>query len=465
MILRMTDLGAAGNGKTVHTGLLQQAIDSCYEAGGGTVLLDHGTYVSGTLHLKSGVTLEIAVSAILLASPDIRDYGDDTHYNRYKNETDMDRCFIYAEDQEDICIKGQGQICGNEGAFPNPGSIYRPMLIRFLRCTRIRLEGVRLIDSAAWNTAFLDSSYIWVRDVEIKNYRKYNGDGLNFDGCRHVFVDGCSITGTDDNLCLQAGSKDYPVEGIHISNCEFTSICAAIRIGLKSIGDIRDVVISNCTMRNVWKEGIKVECTEGGNISDITISNITMQSVSKPIYILLNNRYAPGQPGNSIGLNRVPEIGTLKRLMFTNIIAVDGPELFGAQLRFGRDLMGASWFNGIRVDAEADHQIEDLTFANIRYTSAGGVKLTDIPETYPPVLDQLIHPDEVTSGNYYPDWSRTAFMDIRNVKGLYLSNVVFASQRPDERPAWLLEGCDICKQEIDVLTGTALTGTERNGND
>lgn len=454
MVRNITDSRAVGDGKTVNTDIIQQAIDACHEAGGGTVLLEHGTFVSGTLYLKSGVTLEIASSAVLLASPDIRDYGEDTHYNRYKNETDMDRCFLYAQEQRNICIRGLGQINGNEGAFPNPGSIYRPMLMRFLRCTNIRLEGLRLIDSAAWNTAFLDSSYIWVRDVEIKNYRKYNGDGLNFDGCSHVFVDGCSITGTDDNLCLQAGSREYPVEHIHISNCEFTSICAAIRIGLKSIGDIRNVAVSNCTMRNVWKEGIKVECTEGGNISDISINNITMRNVSKPIYVLLNNRYAPDQPGNSIELEAVPEIGTLKRLMFTNIMAVDGPELFGPQYRFGRDLMGAPWFNGIRVDAEDNHKIEDLTFENIRYSSAGGVKQSDIPDTYPEVLDQLKYPDEITSGNYYPDWSRTAFMDIRNVKGLHLSNVVFESQRADERPAYLLEKCEIRKQEIYVKTKT-----------
>ncbi len=454
MIVNISAAGAVGDGKTRNTSIIQASINRCHEAGGGTVLLEHGTYVSGTLYLKSGVTLEISVSAVLLASPDIGDYGEDTHFNRYINETDMDRCFLYAEEQQDICIKGAGQINGNEAAFPNQGSIYRPMLIRFLRCKRIRLEGLRLIDSAAWNTAFLDSTDIRVRDVEIKNYRKYNGDGLNFDGCSHVFVDGCSITGTDDNLCLQAGSKDYPVEDIHISSCEFTSVCAAIRIGLKSIGDIRGVVISNCTMRDVWKEGIKIECTEGGSISDISVSNITMRNVSKPVYVLLNNRYAPDQLGNSIELKKIPAIGTLKRLMFSNLIAVDGPELWGPQYRFGKDLMGAPWFNGFRVDAEDNHKIEDLTFENIRYCSAGGVKLSDIPAEYPEVLDQLKYPDKISSGNYYPDWSRTAFMDIRNVRGLYLSNIGFESQKVDERPAYLLEKCEIRRQEIHVETKT-----------
>jgi len=74
----------------------------------------------------------------------------------------------------------------------------------------------------------------------------YNGDGLDFDSCRHVWVRGCYIDGTDDNLCLQ--SSGLPVQDVHISDCAFTSVCVGIRIGLKSIGEISGVVISNCTM-------------------------------------------------------------------------------------------------------------------------------------------------------------------------------------------------------------------------
>lgn len=153
----------------------------------------------------------------------------------------------------------------------------------FLRCRQIHIEDIRLCDAAAWTTAFLDSEYIWISKVYIHNEKRYNGDGLDFDGCAHVFIDNCSITGTDDNLCLQSSSKEYPVKDIHISNCEFTSLCAGIRIGLKSIGDIYNVVISNCTMDRVWREGIKIECTEGGSISDIMIQNVTMRDVTRPV--------------------------------------------------------------------------------------------------------------------------------------------------------------------------------------
>lgn len=445
------DFGAVGDGKTKNTVMIQKCIDLCHSKGGGRVILEQGTYVCGTLYLKSKVTLEIRESAILLASPDIRDYGTDTHYNRYKNEHDMDRCWIYAEGQSDFSIIGNGEINGNAAAFPNEGSIYRPMMMRFLRCENIHLSGLRLMDAAAWTTAFLDSAYIWVENVRIENETNYNGDGLDFDGCSHVFVRGCSITGTDDNLCLQAGSKEYPTEQIHISDCEFTSLCAAIRIGLKSVGTIRNVVVTNCTMKNVWREGIKIECTEGGKISDITIQNITMQNVSRPIFVILNNQFDPEGLGNSIHLETVPEVGKLERIVIQNLLAEDGQEMESAHYRFGNDLMGAPWFNGIRFDAAENHFITDVTLENIRYRTVGGVRLAEIPEVYPKIVEQKDLDKKPEAGNYYPDWSRTTFMDIRNVEGLWLSNVGLEAIYKDERQGYIIEHCIVRKEEVHVF--------------
>lgn len=287
------DFGAAGDGSTKDTAAIQSALDACGRAGGGCVRLAQGIFVTGTLYLRNSVTLEIDSSAVLAASPDIEDYGTDTHHNRYRNEPELDRCLIFAEDAQNVTVCGHGTICGNAKHFPNDGSIYRPMMFRFLRCEHIHLENLKLYDAAAWTTAFLDSRYIWARGLDIRNEKRFNGDGLDFDGCSRVYVSDCNIRGTDDNLCLQSGSKAYPVEDIHITNCSFSSVCAGIRIGLKSIGDIRNVVISNCTMREIWREGIKIECSEGGRIEDILIQNVSMRNVRRPFFLILNNRFEP----------------------------------------------------------------------------------------------------------------------------------------------------------------------------
>ena len=132
------DFGAIADGRTKDTVAVQAAIDAA-ASHGGTVRLAGGIFVCGTLYLKSNVALEITNSATLLASPDIADYGTDTHHNRYRNELELDRCFLFAQDAENVTICGSGVIDGNAAAFPNAGSIYRPMLLRVLRCRNVRV--------------------------------------------------------------------------------------------------------------------------------------------------------------------------------------------------------------------------------------------------------------------------------------------------------------------------------------
>ncbi|MCR2806308.1 glycoside hydrolase family 28 protein [Paenibacillus soyae] len=445
-LFHVKEYGAKGDGATVDTAAIQAAIDSCHEAGGGYVVLAGGTFVSGTIFLKSNVYLQINPSATLLANPDIGDYSEGTHYNRYVNEKDMDKCLIYAEDASNIGVVGKGEINGNAEAFPNEGSIYRPMMMRFLRCRHIHVRDLRLHNSTAWTTAFLDSENIWCDSLDIRNDKRYNGDGLDYDGCQNVFVSNCKILGTDDNLCLQASSKDYPMKNVHISNCHFTSTCAAVRIGLKSVGDISNVTIQNCTFENVWREGIKIECTEGGRISDIAAQGLVMRNVTRPIFIILNNRL--DVIGSSIGLDEMPEIGELERIMLSDIIATDDEEMRSTHYRFTDDVMGSPSFNGIRVDACESHPIRDLTIRNMTYTCIGGVNKEDIPAHYPKVWDmRLEHPEEV-SENYYPTWSRTTFMDIRGVDRLELEGVRLRALNEDTRESYLIENCKTLNVDI-----------------
>lgn len=437
------DYGAIGDGRSIDTVAIQKTIDDCAARGGGTVLLQGGTFCSSTLYLKSNVKLIVDISATLKAISDVEAYPKNTHYNRYKNETDMDPCFIYGEDLENIVIGGDGVIDGNGGEFPIQGGVARPMMIRLLRCKNIKLRGLRLKNSAAWTTAFLDSENIWAENLDISAQTNFNGDGLDFDGCKNIFVSNCRIDGSDDNICLQSSSKEYPVKNVHISNCTLSSVCAGIRIGLKSVGDIKHVVINNCTFENIWREGIKIESSEGGTIENIKMDNLIMHNVRRPIYVLCNNTIA----GRDI--KKYPEIGKIAGVSISNLRITEDNEMKNTHLRFERDIMGRPGFDGIRIDAHKDHKIESLTLKHIEMNTLGGVKLEDIKAGYPIVLDRREYENEISSDNYYPDWSRTAFMDIRNVKGLSLWDIRLNAIEKDEREPVRLEQCEeIIKEHV-----------------
>jgi len=154
-VLHIADYGAVNDGKTLNTQAVQRAIDACTQSGGGTVMVDGGgVYVIGTIYLKSHVTLHIDNGTVLQGSPNFSDYAADTHKIMYKREKHMDRCLIFARDAKCIAIEGYGTIDGN-GHRANFNSSGRPMLLRFLNCSQIHMHDVRLINPAAWTSAWL----------------------------------------------------------------------------------------------------------------------------------------------------------------------------------------------------------------------------------------------------------------------------------------------------------------------
>ncbi len=408
--------GAVGDGTTVNTKALQAAIDQCAAAGGGTVLITDGRYVTGTLHLKSNLTLRIEAGAALLGSPVIADYTTDTFHTMYKGEPHMDRCLLFARDAENLTLEGGGTIDGQGKLFPNAGDAVknRPMLLRFLNCTKLRLHGLTLLSPASWTSAWLYCRGITVDGVTIKSRANINGDALDFDGCENVRVSNSNFDNSDDCICLQTSRPDRPCRDIVISDCDFTSRWAGIRIGLLSRGDFENVTLTNCTFRDIRDSGIKIQMGEGAAMRNMTFSNLTMKNVLKPVFMTLSqHRAAVDAP------KEFAPVGTMRGFTFSNLTVEN--------VTGGKD--AAFIITGL-----PGHPIEDVTFSDIHATFAGGGTAEHAAGI----------PAELTPENLQGRWPEYSRFNVpvpahglyaRHIKGLVLRNFTVATTAPDARPA------------------------------
>lgn len=403
------------------TARLQAAIDDVHVRGGGTVQLAAGVHSSGTLRLRSHVRLHLSHGAELRASPLIADYARDTHWQRYADEANLDRCFIYAEDAEDIAIDGSGVIDGQGAAFPNPGCDQRPMLIRMLRCRGVRISGVVLRDPAAWTTAFLACREIRASGLRISSRANRNGDGLDFDACEDVVVSDCRIDGSDDCICLQNSFPSLACRNIVVSNCVLSGRWAGMRIGLLSSGPIEDVVVTGCVMRDLGCSGIKIQATEGGSIRNMLFADLVMRNVPRPLFATLNRRRIGRDPPSGL-----PAMGR-----------ISGLTLRGLRLR--NDDLPASpsaACEGLVLCGSPGARIDDVAIRDVDAVFAGGGSPPDAP---PPGLGTQ-RPEYTVFGPRLP----AAAVWLRHVAAISMHRCRWRVLRTDARPAMVAEDAMDC---------------------
>lgn len=413
----ITEFGARGDGFTVNTQAIQTAIDKCSAAGGGRVLIAGGRFVTGTLLLKNHVDLHVAPGAVLLGSTNIGDYAENTHKNMYKNEPHMDRCLIFAREAQNISITGAGTLDGQGHFknFPNKGSKHRPMMIRLIDCTNIRMRDITLQHPAAWTSAWLYCRDIVVDGITIHSRANNNGDGLDFDGCQNVRVNNCAFDTSDDSICLQASRKDRPCRDVVITNCSFCSKWAGIRIGLLSRGNIENVTMSNCVFKNIQDSGLKIQMCEGATMQNIVFSNLVMTNVPRPMFITFCQQRACCDAPEELA-----PMQAMRQMLFSNIL-VDN------------QMCGKN--SAIVITGMPGHPIEDIRLSNIQLlTGGGGTAAEGARRTLP----------EYTMETLKGWWPEYHLLDgavpchgvfARHVSGLTLNGIQIKPAQADARPA------------------------------
>jgi polygalacturonase len=445
--------GAQGDGKTLDTKAINEAVNACNDSGGGVVYVGPGTYLSGTVVLKSNVTLYLEAGATLLGSAKTEDYQAQTGPNL--NSDAGQRHLIFARDAENVGLAGPGRIDGQGPKFWVPSQRtplppeeawrdvatydWKPLarvspLLEFYNCRNLRIEDVRIENASGWTLRPIQCNNVFIRGVTIKNpVIGPNTDGLDLTCSQNVFVSDCMIDTGDDAICLKSEnpySQEVPVSrNITITNCVLSCCCNGLKFGTATHGGFENITFSNSIIFNDNVPlgarviaGLALEVVDGGWIDGVVVSNIRMQRTRTPIFIRrgLRRERADGSAG------------TLRGVMIENVYAT------GSIL--------TSSITGL-----PGNNVEDVTLSNIRIDSDEGGKadwverpIPENPKSYP----------EARMFGRLP----AAGLYVRHVRGLRAHDVEFKMAPAEERPAVLLD--DVRDVEIRGLRSTAITGTQ-----
>ena len=345
------DFGARADGATLDTAAIQQAIDACTSAGGGTVYLGPGKYLTGPIYLKSNVTFHLEAGATVLGSTNRADYGTCTR--RYAGTTQLTlEALVQAVDAERITLAGRGVIDGQGEAFWKPIRDYyatpkgqrppmeeygseeeqvrnaiwhRPRLLELVGCRNLILEGVTLQNSGFWNGHMIYCENAKLNGLTFHNPPwGCNGDGMNLNSSHDVMISNCRFDVNDDAICLKSGWDEdgrrigIATRNVTVANCVVHRGHGGVVIGSDMSGGVQNVAVTNCVFDGT-EIGIRMKSMRGrgGLVENINVNNVVMDGVPQPF--VFNLRYWKPMPPEPVS-ERTP---VFRNVRFSQIDAVN----------------------------------------------------------------------------------------------------------------------------------------------
>jgi len=297
--------GAMGDGKTLNTRAIQAVIDGCARAGGGTVVVPKGVFLTGSIFLKQGVNLCVEQNGVLKGSQNTNDYPwIDTRIAGL--EMRWPAALVNADGVTNLQITGSGTIDGSgeswwreywhvralekDGIDPH-FKVGRPRLVHIIRSEKVVVSDVTLKDSAFWNLQLTYCDGVEVRGIKVRvpggAVRAASTDGIDVDSTRNVLIADCDIECDDDGICLKSGRDadglrvNRPTENVVIRNCQVNRAAGLVVIGSETSGGIRHVRVENCRAGAACEDVVrfKTRMGRGGVVEDIVYENIQADGV------------------------------------------------------------------------------------------------------------------------------------------------------------------------------------------
>jgi polygalacturonase len=270
-------------------------IDALHAKGGGQLYFPAGRYLTGSLQLKSNVTLYLEKEAMLLGSTSPYDYpGFSTEKELKVNNDHFDQALIYAEEAENIGITGEGCIDGQGrelvltiDSLHHTGELVdkhyntyrkrpntRPKLLFMRNCRKVELRKTNFRSGAAWGLSFSLCVDLTIDSLHVENRAYWNNDGIDISDCKDVRISNCFINSADDGICLKSHNRGAWNDRVSISNCHIISSASAIKFGTESLGGFKNVTIDNIRIKDIFRSAIAIESVDGAEIENVKLENI-----------------------------------------------------------------------------------------------------------------------------------------------------------------------------------------------
>ncbi|QIH32681.1 glycoside hydrolase family 28 protein [Sphingobacterium sp. DR205] len=486
--LNIEKFGAKGDGYTLNTKSINEAISASSKSGGGVVVVPAGYWLSGPITLKSNVNLHLDENAFLQFTADFDEYkivaGNYEGKASARNQSP-----ISGTELENVGITGKGIIDGNGDAWRMVGKgaltesewkakvasgglvsadgktwypsaktrlaheekrsvlladgktladfeaikdYLRPNLLVLTKCKKVLLEGVTFQNSPAWNLHPVMTQHLTIRGVKIKNpdYAQ-NGDGIDVESCANVLIEHCILDVGDDAICIKSGKDEegrkrgIATERVIIRHNKVYKGHGGFVVGSEMSGGARDIFVENCTFMGTDK-GLRFKTTRGrgGIVENIHIRNINMNNIVQEAIYF--DMYYWTKPPQANEVQQVPPV-TVETPQFRNI-AIDGITCRGAQV-------------GIFVRGLPEMPVRQISMVNLNITANKAVELKDAADIT--LKNAFLHSKNDESAIIYiENAADLRFEDLRfdgnqspqvEVNGPHATNIIFNQSNIDKR--------------------------------
>ncbi len=458
--INIRDAGAVNDGSELVTEILQSAIDLVSASGGGVVLVPKGTYLTGTLFMKSNVELNLQWGAVLMGSKDPRQYKRvNPTYSGVGSAYGQVLSLIFVDGQENVKISGLGEVNGQgrdvannvlkqiadreiqDPLLPHVQRAFednRPMILYITHSSKISITGVTLRDAANWVSNIVKSEDVVVDGIKVESTAYWNNDGIQITESKRVRIVNNYVNVADDGICFKSGDPMGITEDVYIGYNTIRTSASAVKFGTSSFGIYRNIVIEHITVYDNYRSAIALEIVDGGVMDSIHISDIHGVNTGNALFIRLGDRNP----------NRPP--GTLKNITIRNLdveIPLHPPDegypIAGPWLNVPHNRIPSS------ITGLPGHPVQNISLENITIRFAGGGRHE---RAYLPPDSLHLVPQLAES---YPEFSMFGELPayglfIRHAENISLKNVRIDLAHRDYRSAVVTD--DVVGLRIDGLT-------------